>query len=185
MIGFKQLTFICLDLPDEIADIVKMVRKKIDPSIAWKPAVVTIAGSSGCGHLSINQDIVHANEMLAHISKNTEPFTAQFSGISNFSETIIYFFEFVNELPFIKLQNCLINSELNFNSNPYPFKPHCTINFNSKMTVTKNKEILNIKIPKEKFTISKLSLISDYTHMSSFKLSKTSSTIGNIIKDHK
>lgn len=175
MIGFKQFTFVCLDFPGPIADKVRSIRRQFDATIAWKPVVVTLAGSSGYGHLASDQDILEANKILVDICEKTSPFESQFSGISTFEDTDIYFFEFADESPFFEMQSYLLTSGLTFESNPYPFKPHCTIHFKSDLTAQKKTEILNTKIPEESFTFSQLSLISDYTHMSRFSFSAVSS----------
>ena len=176
MIGFKQFTFICLDFPNHIAENIRKIRRKVDPAIAWKPVVVTLAGSSGCGHLSADQDILKTHEVLAEICRKTDSFDAQFSGIGNFKNTDIYFFEFTDETPFFNLQSRLADSNLKFAENPYPFKPHCTVHFKSNMTIEKMAHISNIEIPDEPFTFSQISLISDYTLMSRFSLSAVTST---------
>ena len=177
MIGFKQFTFICLDIPSGMAEKILSIRRCFDPTIAWKPVVVTIAGSSGCGHLSLDQDIFEANDILADISGKTVPFETQLSGISTFEDTNIYFFEFADESPFFEMQSCLMASGLKFETNPYPFKPHCTIHFKSELTTQKKTELINTEIPDGLFTFSQLSLISDYTHMSRFSFSAVSSSI--------
>ena len=58
MIGFLKSTFICLDIPIPIADKIRKIRLDLEPQIARKPAVITIAGSSGCGYISDRQDIL-------------------------------------------------------------------------------------------------------------------------------
>ena len=168
MIGFKKPTFICLDLPTMIAEKIRKIRLDLDPDIAWKPAVVTIAGSSGCGRISYNQDIFEANHILADISKNTPPILAQFSKLSFFSDTNIYFFEFKNESLINYLHEKIKNCGIKFIKNDYPFKAHCTIHFKGLVNAKKEIKIINTIIPHEKFEINTISLISNYKHLSRF-----------------
>ena len=62
---------------------------------------------------------------------------------------------------------------IKFLENEYPFKAHCTIHFKGKINSWKKKQILNTKIPTEKFEINTFSLISDYNYLNRFALSGT------------
>ena len=169
MLNFQKSTFICLDLPEKMAEKIRQIRLKLDYQIAWKPVVITLAGSSGVGHISDEQDIFEANKILTDFTKNIPPIKLKFSDINSFPETDIYFFEFVDESELNKLHIIVKNCGINFFKNEYPFKAHCTIHFKGKMDKLKKEQILNIEIPKEEFEINSLSLISDYNHLSRFQ----------------
>ena len=173
MIGFQKSTFICLDFPKEMAEKIRKIRLNLEPTIAWKPVVITLAGSSGCGHISDEQDILEANKLLAELSKKILSIKLQFSKINSFSDTEIYFFEFEDESLLNKLHNQIKNCGIKFFDNEYPFKAHCTIHFKGSMNPRKKQQIFNTVIPNEKFEIDTMSLISDYNHLSRFPLTGT------------
>ena len=173
MISFQKSTFICLDFPKEIAKKIRKIRLNLEPTIAWKPIVITLAGSSGCGHISNEQDILEANKILAELSKELLPISLQFSKINSFPKTDIYFFEFEDESLINKFHNQIKNCGIKFLDSEYPFKAHCTIHFKGSMNTMKNKKILNTEIPSEKFELDTMSLISDYNHLSRFPLTGT------------
>ena len=170
MINFQKSTFICLDIPNKMAIKIRQIRQILDTQIAWKPVVITIAGSSGCGHISDEQDIFKANEIIKNLVKNISPFNLEFSIINSFPGTDIFYFEFENDKVLNQIHNKVKNCGINFFENKFPFKAHCTIHFKGKMTIDKKKQIEQIVIPKEKFKINTLSLISDYEYLFRFKL---------------
>ena len=170
MINFQKSTFICLDFPGFMADKIRKIRQELDSQIAWKPIVITVAGSSGCGHISEEQDIFEANKILMELSNNIAPFELNFSRINSFPETDIYFFEFENDEKINGIHQQIKNCGIKFSENEYPFKAHCTIHFKGKMDSNKKKQILNTKIPKDKFEIDSFSLISDYERLTRFQL---------------
>lgn len=170
MLNFQKSTFICLDIPDEMANKIRSIRQSIDTQIAWKPVVITIAGSSGCGHISDEQDIIEANEIISNLVKSIAPIKLKFSKINFFPKTDIYFFEFIDDLIINEIHEKIKNSGIKFFENEYPFKAHCTIHFKGKMTSNKKQQIQNTIIPEEEFEINTLSFISDYKHLSRFHL---------------
>ena len=170
MLNFQKSTFICLDLPEKMAEKIRKIRMKLDSQISWKPVVITIAGSSGVGHISDEQDIFEANRILTDFTKKVSPIKLNFTEISSFPETDIYFFEFEDESKLVQLHDMIKSCGIKFFKNEYPFKAHCTIHFKGKMDKLKKEQILNIEIPMEEFEINSLSLISDYNHLSRFQL---------------
>jgi len=170
MINFQKSTFICLDIPNLMAEKIRKIRLNLDSQIAWKPVVITLAGSSGCGHISDEQDIFDANKILAELTPKIPPINLKFSRIKFFPETKIYFFEFENDSELINLHHDIKNCGIRFLKNEYPFKAHCTIHFRGAMDESKKNKILKTEIPKEQFEINTLSLISDYNHLSRFQL---------------
>lgn len=170
MLNFQKSTFICLDIPDIMANKIQSIRQNLDIQIAWKPVVITIAGSSGCGHISDEQDIIEANEIISNLVKSIAPFRVRFSKINNFPETDIYFFEFIDESVLNKIHDKIKHCGIKFFENKYPFKAHCTIHFKGKMTNDKRQQIETTDIPEQEFEINTLSFISDYKHLSRFQL---------------
>ncbi|MAJ45016.1 MAG: hypothetical protein CMF96_09785 [Candidatus Marinimicrobia bacterium] len=170
MLNFKKVTFICLDIPEELSDKIRRIRQSLDTKIAWKPVVITLAGSSGCGHISDKQDIFEANEIISDLVKSIAPFKVKFSKINFFPKTDIYFFEFMDDLIINDIHHKVKHCGIKFFDNEYPFKAHCTIHFKGKMTKDKKSQIHDMIIPDEEFEINTLSIISDYKHLSRFQL---------------
>lgn len=176
MIGFQKYTFICLDFPTEMAEKIRKIRLSLEPTIAWKPVVISLAGSSGCGHISEEQDIFEANEIMTKLSKTLSPITVKFSTKNSFPNTNIYFFEFDNESGINELHKKIKNCGITFSESEYPFKAHCTIHFKGKMNPQKKEQIMNTIIPKEEFELNTISFISDYKHLSRFSMMNSNNT---------
>ena len=170
MISFQKSTFICLDIPNLMAEKIRKIRLDLDSQIAWKPVVITLAGSSGCGHISDEQDIFEANKILTNLSHGQLSIRLKFSRINFFPETDIYFFEFEDDSELIDIHNEIKNCGIKFLNNEFPFKAHCTIHFKGRMNSIKKDNILKTKIPDEYFEIDTISLISDYNHLTRFQL---------------
>jgi 2'-5' RNA ligase len=172
LIGFQKSTFISLDFPSEMAEKIRKIRLSLEPTIAWKPVVISLAGSSGCGHISDEQDIFEANKIMTKLSKTLSPISVTFSTINSFPNTDIYFFEFDDESAINNLYEKIKNCGIIFSESEFPFKAHCTIHFKGKITSKKKQQILNTIIPIEKFELNTISFISDYKHLSRFSMMK-------------
>ncbi|MED5475973.1 MAG: 2'-5' RNA ligase family protein [Candidatus Neomarinimicrobiota bacterium] len=170
MINFKNSTFICLDFPLTMVEKIKSIRQNLDSKIAWKPVVITLAGSSGCGHISDKQDILEANEIISRLVENIPPIKLQFSNINSFKGTNIFFFEFQEEKLLTEIHYKIKKCGIKFYDNEYPFKPHCTIHFNGEISNILKQKIKNTVIPKDEFIIDTLSFISKYEYLSKFRL---------------
>jgi 2'-5' RNA ligase len=101
-------SFIVAELPEAIAAWVTSVRQDLEPAIAHMPAEITLAGSSGVGHLKIGQNLEDIEQILAEVLVGRLPFEARFERVGNFPNTEIFFLEPVCE-PFDELHSLIVN----------------------------------------------------------------------------
>jgi hypothetical protein len=53
---FEHPTFIVLEVPPPVADVIRRWRERFDPVVATFPVEITLTGSSGVGTLASDQD---------------------------------------------------------------------------------------------------------------------------------
>jgi 2'-5' RNA ligase superfamily len=119
-------TFIVAELPEKIAAWVTSVRQELEPGIAHMPAEITLAGSSGVGHLKVGQTLEEVERILSKLLEQRLPFEARFFRINHFPNTEIFFLEPAREV-FDELHKLIVNSALEFEANSFPFNPHCSL----------------------------------------------------------
>jgi 2'-5' RNA ligase superfamily len=119
-------SFIVAELPEAIAAWVTSVRRDLEPAIAHMPCEITLAGSSGAGPLKIGQRLEEIERILSEVLEPRLPFEARFLRVGNFPNTEIFFLEPARE-PFDELHSLIAKSSLEFEANPFPFNPHCSL----------------------------------------------------------
>ena len=120
-------TFIVLDIPDPMADVIRNIRARFDPGRSALPAEITVTGSSGLGHLVPGQSMEQVAAEIDRIAGEFSSFPAEFSEVERFPETEIYFLNLLDPRPFEAIQKAFVKSSIRFLPNPYPFHPHCTL----------------------------------------------------------
>ena len=155
---FSAPTYIVLELPQGVGATVSALRSRYDAHTASLPAEITIAGSSGIGTLSVNQDAEEVIKAIQHVGKRLLPFPTAFVSLERFPDTQIFWLKPRDRKPFDAFQNALVEAGLLFNPNPFPFNPHCTISARAALEKSQEDELLAAHIPTEEFVLAKLCL---------------------------
>jgi hypothetical protein len=145
-------TFIVAELPEAIATWVKSVRQELEPGIAHMPCEITLAGSSGVGPLKIGQNLEEIERTLSELLEHRLPFEARFLRVGNFPNSEIFFLEPAGE-PFEELHSLIVNSGLEFESNLFPFNPHCSLKGFTPLQPGDRKKLEQMVFPVEPFLI--------------------------------
>ncbi|MGG4037270.1 2'-5' RNA ligase family protein [Bacillus ginsengihumi] len=155
---FTHDTYIVLDVPQEISDKVMSIRSRFkDQFYMALPAEVTVAGSSGVGVLKSSQNSSNVYSRLDEIAAKTKAIKASFGEVQRFPYTNIFFFSLQNENPFRKLHEEIVQSNIRFLENSFPYKPHCTLCNRSSITEEEVDALYSIEV-KEEFTFKTMSV---------------------------
>jgi 2'-5' RNA ligase superfamily len=150
-------TFIVAELPEAIATWVKSVRQELEPGIAHMPCEITLAGSSGVGPLKIGQKLEDIKRILSELLEQHLPFESRFLRINHFPNSEIFFLEPARE-PFDELHSLIVNSNLEFEANPFPFNPHCTLKGFTPLQPEDRERLEQLVVPVEPFLIRSVSV---------------------------
>jgi 2'-5' RNA ligase len=150
-------TFIVAELPEAIADWVKSVRQELEPGIAHMPCEITLAGSSGVGHLKIGQNLEEIERILSELLEYRLPFEARFLRVGSFPNTEIFFLEPAREV-FDELHLLIANGALEFEANPFPFNPHCTLKGLRPLQSGDRERLEQLAIPARPFLIQSVAV---------------------------
>ena len=102
------------------------MRKRFNPGHATWPADITLAGSSGIGTIKKGQKLETVIQLLSPILEKRQFTDVKFISINRFPNTGIYVLSPERE-NFDQLHSAICSSGVEFNSNPWPYKPHCTL----------------------------------------------------------
>lgn len=152
-----QASFIVLDLPSPVAEMIRKLRGEYDPKRVLVPVEITLTGSSGLGAVSPGQDISLISEEIGQIAKRFSPFKAKFRKAETFPGSNIYFLSLEDENPFMELHKAFASSKIRFRESPFPYRPHCTLILREENHEPDFLEKLSAKIPSEEFTMEMLS----------------------------
>jgi 2'-5' RNA ligase superfamily len=145
-------SFIVAELPEPIANWVRSARQELEPGIAHMPAEITLAGSSGVGSLKIGQSLEDVERILSELLEQRLPFESRFLCVGNFPNTEIFFLEPARE-PFDELHLLLTTSALEFEANPFPFNPHCSLKGFTPLQPGDRERLEQLVIPTDLFKI--------------------------------
>lgn len=151
-------SYIVLNLPSPMAEVIQSLRAKYDVRRAALPAEITLTGSSGTGLLELGQDITAVAEEMDRVAKSLSPFYAQFTKLERFPNTDIYFLTLNDDTMFNRIRLALENTSLRFQPTPYPYTAHCTLKLRSEPTDAELLEMLFMDVPKTPFQLSQMSL---------------------------
>lgn len=144
---FDHPTYVILPIQPPIADLVHAIRR----GYGYPPAIpveVTVAGSSGGGVIKPGQDPKIVLEKLREIAAGTPAFTTAFGEVRRFPNTSIFWFSLQNEAPFRALHQRLMESGIEFDANPFPYQPHCTLQVRRR-SEEEAAELLQLQVPGE------------------------------------
>jgi 2'-5' RNA ligase len=157
---FKHDTYIVLDLPKEISEQVRNIRYRFkDKFYMALPPEITVAGSSGVGVLQNDQRPNEVFKTLDDIASKIGPIKASFSQVKRFPYTNIFFFSLQDEAPFHKIHKELVQSNIHFSKNEFPYKPHSTLCDRPSITEEEIQELRSIHL-KEEFILNTMSVYS-------------------------
>jgi 2'-5' RNA ligase len=145
-------SFIVAELPEEIATWVRSARQELEPAIAHMPSEITLAGSSGIGPLKIGQKLEDIERILSELLEHRLPFEARFLRVGNFPNTEIFSLEPARR-PFDEFHLLIAKSSLEFEANPFPFNPHCSLKGFTPLQPGDRERLEQLVIPAEPFTI--------------------------------
>lgn len=149
--------FIVADIPSPMAEKIRNIRGVYDPKRVLLPVEITLTGSSGIGSIAPGEDVESVLETMQKVAAGFSPFTAKFHKLERFPSTAIYFFSLENETPFRRLHEALRDSGIKFLSNPFPFRPHCTVSLRVETEETELLDLIFQDVPREEFSIECLS----------------------------
>lgn len=119
-------TYLIAELTGDIELLVHGLRREFNPErIAW-PVDITIAGSSGVGTLQEGQDLSLVVDTFSPIVERLGPPTVRFLAVGQFPGTGVFYLAPEREA-FDNLHAAILESGIKFNSNRWPYNPHCTL----------------------------------------------------------
>jgi 2'-5' RNA ligase len=155
---FDEPTYIVLDIPEPVSEIIRNIRKRHDSERAILPVEITVAGSSGIGTIAGGQDEAEVFRMIDETAKKFGPFTASFQRIKKFPRTDIFYFEISEPEKIMAIHQALAVSGVKFNESPFPFTPHCTLKLVGEVTKREAHELISVVPPQNEFLIDMLSV---------------------------
>jgi len=156
--SFKHPTYIVLDLPQYISEIVMDIRKEHkDEFRSALPVEITVAGSSGVGIVSEEQSEEMMYNKLNEIAKNTKPIKLSFNEVKRFPGSDIFVLKLSDEKEVLELHNKLRESGIKFEETPLEFEPHCTLRSRSPISKEDEVKLYSIEI-QEAFVVNTLSV---------------------------
>ena len=155
---FEHPTFIVLEVPPPVADIIQQWRESFDPVVATFPVEITVIGSSGVGTLASNQDRTEVFDILSELAQILTPFTTNFTGIARFPNTDIFYLAPLHPEKFVKVQRAITATGLRFDASPFPYTPHCTIRSIGKASAEDEKALLALQPPPQPFVLDTLAV---------------------------
>jgi 2'-5' RNA ligase len=158
---FDDPTYIVLDIPEPVSEIIRNIRRRHDSERAILPVEITIAGSSGLGTIAEGQEESEVFKIIDETAKKFEPFTASFQRIKKFPKTDIFYFEISAPEEIVAMHQALAVSGIKFNESPFQFTPHCTLKLLGEVTKREAQELISVIPPQNEFLID---MISVYMH---------------------
>lgn len=155
---FKAPTYIVLDLPPPIREWVSAVRSKFDAYQAQLPPEITVAGSSGIGVLSENQESEFVFRAVEKVASEFLPIHTAFVSIERFPKVPIFWLKPRAREPFDLLHKALTAADIKFCSNPFPFNPHCTLSSTVQHCDERVSELLELSVSRKSFVLATLSI---------------------------
>ena len=151
-------SYVVLVIPEPISTVITQIREKYEPQISHFPVEITVAGSSGVGPISSGQDLSFVISELESNLVSFQSFETSFVTIERFPETDIFYLVPENKAPFQNFHNSITSTSINFETNPHPYDPHCSLRGFTPLPKSLEDKINNINFPKERFKISKIAI---------------------------
>lgn len=176
--------FITLDFPEDVLAKLIEIRKEIydDPTLRWEPVEKLHLTLKFLGDVNINMidEIKNSLDFISSECREVISNFTQFGIFYKFKKPSILWIgiEKTEELEFLHLT---VNREINklgFQSDKRSFKPHLTLlRLKGKESLSKIKELTNLKLSGLKFRSSKISLMKS-------ELSQTGSIYKNLYSNN-
>ena len=146
LMKINQPTYLIAELAGDVVPLVADSRSRFNPGrVSW-PIDITIVGSSGAGTIKEGQCLLKTIDLLAPIIEKYFFNKVKFISVSRFPNTGIFYLEPEREL-FDLLHNEVVNSDILFNSNEWPYNPHCTLCASDELTDKDVKAFSELPIP--------------------------------------
>ena len=157
-INLRRPTYIVLDMPSALVARIRELRWTYGQDFESLPAEITLIGSSGVGVLDPSHSAEEVTTLLENIAAKTRPLKVQFSGMSTFPGSGVYFFPPISRAPFDELQASLLRAGLRCGPSPFPYTPHLTVVRIDESEVAK--KILSVPAPEGEFIVDQLAVYS-------------------------
>ncbi len=158
---FARPSYILFDLPEAATLQVNEIRRQFDPNRSNLNAEVSLTGSSGVGTLVAGQSEQKVFAEISRIAAMLTAFSASFGGIGSFPGTGIYFFTMSDEQVFRRIHQLFCEADIQYNSSPYAYLPHCTLTlFDNPLPPETAEKIMKLPIPRDPFRIDNISVYS-------------------------
>ena len=157
LMTIEKPTYIVAELPDELSVWVKSIRATFEPAISHMAEEVTLTGSSGIGVLTEGQDLHEVGNKIQEVIKGKTDFSFKLLGIGNFEGTDIFFLEPERE-GFDQLHNALRESDIEFEGNSFPYKPHCSLKGFTPLQVGQRERLESLDVPEGSYQVKCISV---------------------------
>lgn len=154
---FSYPTYVCLDIPEPQRAQIQAIRHQYCARLHRFPVEITIAGSSGVGSVSAGQEASDVKAKLTKFCQQTKPFLTGFAGVVRFPNTDIFVLSMNDPLPFQNIHDNLRHGGIRFESNEFPFFPHCSLRMAGPLDEESIRFLFNFRIPGQ-FLVDTLSL---------------------------
>ena len=141
-------TYLIAELSGEVAELVRSMRTRFNPSNVNWPADITVAGSSGVGTLKLGQSLDEVVEKIIPVMTELSFTRVKFTGIERFPETGIYYL-MPERLNFDLMHEAIVASGLEFDESPWPYNPHCTLRWQDGTSPEIEELFKSIELPEE------------------------------------
>ena len=156
--GFPHNTFVVADVPPAVEQHVRDIRRRYGSARQYLPVAVTLAGSSGVGVFAAEQDEDAALRTVSAIADAVPPFPLAFGAVARFPNSGVFYYPIREPAPLVTLHERLRDSGLRFESNPYPFSPHLTVDEFDDADEALAVELLALPAPAGEFRVESLTV---------------------------
>lgn len=158
MSSFEKETYIVLDLPENIAQMILKIRMDHkDDFRASLPAEITLIGSSGVGVIEKGQDEDIVFKKIEEIAKATAPFRLKFNEVERFAGSDIFALKLEDETEIRDLHHKLKTCGIKYGETKHAYNPHCTLRSRSPVTEEEARSLNALRID-EAFIVDTISV---------------------------
>ena len=138
-------TYLIAELAGDVVDLVTDCRQRFNPDHDW-PVDITLAGSSGIGTIEAGQSLAAIIDVFSPIIEAYRFIDVRFLSAERFPNTGIYYLAPERD-HFDNLHHAITKSGVRFNSNPWPYNPHCTLRADAEPTHECDQLIEELTLP--------------------------------------
>lgn len=155
---FDDPTYIVVNVPSPVAELIKDIRRRFDPQRSEDVVEISLSGSCGLGFIIPGQKPETVFAILDRLAAGLRPFPVRFNAVRRFDHSHIYYLAPKNPEPFISIHQLLRHSGIQFAENPFPYHPHCTLTLFRQPSPDETRKLLAVKPPHQEFTVNTLSV---------------------------